>query len=137
MTYIPDDNTSSILLKKDIFSVSKSEIKEKNWQTALQINGLRTSQILHPEISEKNWINLVQYSFISKIMNPTTSYLVVENEAQKAMLKKKQEQVLSGNTSLDLGEDVLRMSEPNVIPFILLFGLLLWLRAQRKRKLIS
>ena len=43
-------------------------------------------------ISEKNWINLVQYSFISKIMNPTTSYLVVENEAQKAMLKKKQEQ---------------------------------------------
>ena len=70
-------------------------------------------------------------------MEPLTIALRFNN-SQKAMLnKKKQEQVVSGNTSLDLGEDVLRMSEPNVIPFILLFGLLLWLRAQRKRKLIS
>ena len=69
-------------------------------------------------------------------MEPLTIALRFNN-SQKAMLKKKQEQVLSGNTSLDLGEDVQRMSEPNVIPFILLFGLLLRLRAQRKRKLIS
>jgi hypothetical protein len=68
-------------------------------------------------------------------MTPVTSYLVVENEAQKAILKKKQEQVLSGNKSLDLGEDAQRMSEPNMIIVFVLFGLTLLYIERRKRKL--
>ena len=44
-------------------------------------------------------------------MTPATSFLVVENDAQKAMLQKKQAQTLSGNSALDLGEDAQRMSE--------------------------
>jgi hypothetical protein len=67
-------------------------------------------------------------------MTPVTSYLVVENEAQKAILKKKQEQVLSSNKSLDLGEDTQRMSEPSFILLILLLGLVLWYRQKRQRK---
>lgn len=67
-------------------------------------------------------------------MTPVTSYLVVENEAQKAMLKKKQEQALSGNKSLDLGEDTQRMSEPSLILLIILLGLALWYREKSKRK---
>ncbi|MEP6362759.1 MAG: hypothetical protein ABJ287_10250, partial [Balneola sp.] len=59
------------------------------------------------------------------------SYLVVENEAQKEMLKKKQEQVLSGNKSLDLGEDTQRMSEPSMILLVILLGLILWFREKR------
>jgi hypothetical protein len=132
VAYLPNNNEPSIILKKDIFEVSESDIKEKNWQSALTMQGQWTSQILHPEISDKEWLNLVKYSFISKVMTPVTSYLVVENEAQKAMLKKKQEQVLSGNKALDLGEDTQRMSEPSLILLTILLGLIIWFRKKRK-----
>jgi hypothetical protein len=134
IAYLPNNNEPSIILKKDVFEVSDREIKEKNWQSALSMQGQWTSQILHPETSDKEWLNLVKYSFVSKVMTPVTSYLVVENEAQKAMLKKKQEQVLSGNKSLDLGEDTQRMSEPSLILLTILLGLILWLREKRKRQ---
>ena len=137
VAYLPNNNEPSIILKKDIFEVSKSQIIEKNWQSALAMQGQWTSQILHPETSDKEWLNMVKYSFISKVMSPVTSYLVVENEAQKAMLKKKQEQALSGNKSLDLGEDTQRMSEPSLILLTILFGLAIWYREKRKRQLIK
>ena len=134
IAYLPNNNEPSIILKRDIFEVSESEIKEKNWQSALTMQGQWTSQILHPENSDKEWLNMVKYSFISKVMTPVTSYLVVENEAQKAMLKKKQEQALSGNKSLDLGEDTQRMSEPSLILLTILLGLAIWYREKRKRQ---
>lgn len=132
--FLPNNNEPSIILKKDIIELTETEIKEKNWQSALTMQGQWTSQILHPETSDKEWLNLVKYSFVSKVMTPVTSYLVVENEAQKAMLKKKQKQVLSGNKSLDLGEDTQRMSEPSLILLTILLGLILWLRKKRKRQ---
>src|SRR5690554_2663162 len=128
VAYLANNNQPSIILRKDIFEISETEIKEKNWQSALTMQGQWTSQILHPEISNKEWLNMVKYSFISKVMTPVTSYLVVENEAQKAMLKKKQEQVLSGNKSLDPGEDTQRMSEPSLWILVLLFALVIWYR---------
>lgn len=134
IAYLPNNNEPSLILKKDIFEVSELEIKEKNWKSALTMQGQWTSQILHPEISDKEWLNMVKYSFISKVMTPVTSYLVVENEAQKAMLKKKQEQALSGNKSLDLGEDTQRMSEPSLILLTILLGLAIWYREKRKRQ---
>jgi len=125
--YLPNNNQPSIILKNDIFEVAEQNIKEKNWQSALTMQGKWNSQILHPETSDKEWLNLVKYSFLSKVMTPVTSYLVVENEAQKAILKKKQEEVLSSNKSLDLGEDTQRMSEPSFVVLTILLGLVLWL----------
>jgi hypothetical protein len=131
--YLPDNNKPSIILKNDIFKTKIAEIKEKNWQSALTMQAHWNSQILHPETSDKEWLNLIKYSFTSKVMTPVTSYLVVENEAQKAILKKKQEQVLSGNKSLDLSEDIQRMSEPELILLTILFGLVLWFIKKRKQ----
>jgi hypothetical protein len=135
VAYLPNNNEPNIILKKDFFDVNEDEVKEKDWQSALVLQAHWRSQNLHPERSGKEWLNLVKYSFISKIMTPVTSYLVVENEAQKAMLKKKQEQVLSGNKSLDLGEDTQRMSEPSLVLLTILLGLILWFREKRKRQL--
>ena len=133
--YLPNNNQPSIILKNDIFKVTEQNIKEKNWQSALTMQGKWNSQILHPETSDKEWLNLVKYSFLTKVMTPVTSYLVVENEAQKAMLKKKQEQVLSSNKSFDLGEDTQRMSEPGIILLTILLLLLLWYKQKRQQKL--
>ena len=68
-------------------------------------------------------------------MTPVTSYLVVENEAQKAILTKKQQQVLSSNKSLDLGEDTLQMSEPNLLIVTILLCAIVWFKEKRKRKI--
>lgn len=132
--FLPNNNQASIILKNDIFDVTNKNIKEKNWQTALTMQGKWNSQILHPETSDEEWLSLVKLSFLSKVMTPVTSYLVVENEAQKAILKKKQEQVLSSNKSLDLGEDTQRMSEPSFIILAVLLGLALWYIQKRQRK---
>jgi hypothetical protein len=132
--YLPNNNEPSIVLTNDIFKVNQQEIKENYWQSALIMQAKWRSQVLHPETSDKEWLNLVKYSFVSKIMTPVTSYLVVENQAQKAILKKKQEQVLSSNKSLDLDENTQRMSEPNLWLLTILFGLALLYKQIRKRQ---
>ena len=133
VSYLPDNNKPTILLRSDIFETSENEIKDKNWESALIMQAKWTSQILHPETSDKEWLRLVKYSFMSKVMTPVTSYLVVENEAQKAALLKKQKQVLSSNKSLDLGEDTQRMSEPGLVLMAILFGFALWIKEKRKK----
>lgn len=126
--YLANNKEASIILKEDIFNFSNISITKKNWSTALSLQGKWISQVFHPETSNSDWINLVRASFSSKIMTPVTSYLVVENESQKAMLKKKQEQVLSSNKSLDLGEDTQRMSEPNLIILTILLLIFLGIK---------
>ncbi|WP_299679530.1 MSEP-CTERM sorting domain-containing protein [uncultured Dokdonia sp.] len=135
--YLRNDSLPSIVLKEHLFTIPVATIKEKNWASALTLQASWKSQILHPEIADKEWLSLVKSSFVSKIMTPVTSYLVVENEAQKAILKKKQQQVLSGKKSLDLGEDTQRMSEPSIYIVAILLGSILWYRKKRKHKLAT
>ncbi len=129
--YLPDNNQPSIVLKNKVLNIGK--VEEKSWLSALMMQAQWQTHIVAPETSEKGWVNLVKNSFTSKIMMPTTSYLVVENEAQKAILAKKQRQALSGNKSLDLGEEEERMSEPSVIVVAVLAVFILW-RWERRKK---
>jgi hypothetical protein len=131
--YVPDDNKPSIILKSDKLESNVKEMKENNWNSALTMQAMWTSQVLHPETTDTEWLNLVKHSFVSKVMSPVTSFLVVENEAQKAILKKKQKQVLASNKSLDLGEDTRRMSEPSWYILMLLLGSVLYFRNKRRK----
>lgn len=133
IAYLPDNREASIVLKTDLFDLEE-DIREKDWQTALSLQGKWMSQLLHPETVDKEWLNLVKYSFISRIMTPVTSYLVVENEAQKAILQRKQEQVLAGNKHYDLGDETQRMSEPGLLMLVGLLGLVLAYREYRDRQ---
>ena len=130
--YLPDNDEPSVFLKKKMLSVNETAIQAKNWSSALLMQGQWMAQVLHPESSQEAWLNLVKNSFLSKIMTPVTSYLVVENEAQKAVLKKKQEQVLANNKSLDLGEEQ-RMSEPGLWVLAALLGVLWWVGGRNRR----
>jgi hypothetical protein len=131
--YLPKDSIASVVLKKNMMTVSNIDIKQRNWTSALAMQSMWLNQVFYPKTSNEKWLSLVKYSFISKVMTPVTSYLVVENEAQKAILKRKQEQVLSSNKSLDLGDDSERMSEPSFVLMAILLGAALWYKEKRRR----
>lgn len=118
--YLPITNNPSLLLKNTLFNVDDSTIKTNHWTSGLELQSKWISSKLNPKVSEKDWNTSVKHSFQSKIMTPLTSYIVVENEAQKAILKKKQKQVLAGKNALDLSEDAQRMSEPQLLLLLLL-----------------
>jgi hypothetical protein len=132
--YLPDDSLSSIVLKTDHVSLEESTIKEKDWESALQMEGNWISQNLDPSHGGDEWLRLVESSFVSGVMTPVTSYIVVENDAQKEMLKRKQKQVMSGNKSLDARENVQQMSEPGFVMLLVLLTLFLGFRWKKKRR---
>jgi hypothetical protein len=66
-------------------------------------------------------------------LTPYTSYLVVENQAQKNSLLRKQKQVLNGKQSYDLEDESAEMSEPSWILAILLMGIFVFLKSKRKK----
>ncbi|MGB0523971.1 MAG: MSEP-CTERM sorting domain-containing protein [Flammeovirgaceae bacterium] len=113
IAYLADSNEPALILKQHDFAFNEQLLQAKSWESALYLQGLWQSQQLHPEQGTARWREQVKGSFMAQIMTPVTSYIALENDAQKAMLKKKQEQALSGKKSLDLDtEDVNQMSEP-------------------------
>lgn len=131
IAYLPNDNLSSIVLKNTAYNLNKNDIETSNWNTGLQLQGKWLSDIFYPKKAEEDWNISVKMSFKSKIMTPLTSYIVVENEAQKAVLLRKQKQVLAGKKSLDLNERTQRMSEPELILLLVLFGGFIFMKRKR------
>ncbi|GAB6124162.1 MSEP-CTERM sorting domain-containing protein [Dysgonomonas termitidis] len=137
LVYLPNDDKASVILntKDKTLAVNQDAINKKSWETGLLMQAQWMLQTLHPETAEKEWLSLLQNSFESGIMSPPTSYIVVENDAQKAILKKKQEEVMSGHRALDLNDETQPMSEPDLFILMVLSGLFyLWYR-RRKAKI--
>lgn len=133
VAYLADNGKADIVLREPVFDV-QADNSIKQWNTGLELQGQSLSQLLYPDKAGANWVSAVRQSFRSKIMTPQTAYIVVENEAQKAMLLKKQQQVLSGNKSLELDEDgAERMSEPNLLLLLALLGASLLFKKHRSR----
>ncbi len=136
--YLPDDDKPSVILntRNKTSDITQTDIKKKDWESGLQMQAQWMLQVLYPDTADQEWLTLIQNSFKSGIMTPLTAYIVVENEAQKAILKKKQEEALSGNRSLDLSDDTQRMSEPDLFIIALLFGLFIFYYKRKKKRSI-
>lgn len=134
--YLPNDGKASILLttKDKTLNVTTDDIEKKSWTSGLQMQAQWMLQTLYPQTADKEWLPLVQNSFKSGIMSPHTSYIVVENEAQKAILMKKQEETLNGHRALDLDDNTQPMSEPDMLIIIVLFAVFYLLYKRRKKK---
>lgn len=134
--YLPDDGKASIILNTKAKTIDiSSKITEKQWDSALLMQGQWMLQTLYPETSNDEWLNLVKNSFKSQIMTPVTSFIVVENEAQKAVLAQKQKQALGGNKNLDLEDpDTVAMSEPDMFIIIALFLIIVFIYKWKKSK---
>jgi len=134
IAYLPDNADGNIVLlnKKQTFNFDKN-VKEKQWNNALHLQGQWQYHNLYPQNVNREWVQLVRNSFVHHVLTPVTSFMVVENAAQEAMLKKKQEQLLNSDKSMDAGEEeVRRMSEPNL--WICLLILLLFRLFVRRKK---
>lgn len=75
------------------------------WLAGLLLRGYDQWQAFHPEITDRERVPFIQASFRAGILTSFTSFLALENEAQKAALQRKQEQTLAANASLDTVEN--------------------------------
>ncbi len=132
LAYLPNNEEGAIILKSTDLQLDSDQLKEKNWNSALAMRGQFLAQTFQPQRSDQSWVDQVRASFKTRVMHPTTSYIVVENEAQKAMIQKKQKQALAGNKSLDMGDDPQRMSEPGLWLLVVLSGLYLFSRRRKE-----
>lgn len=124
IVYLADNEKPSLVLKKEHVTLFDSDIDKKNGLTALDLQAHYWAQVLHPESADNQWHARIKYSFKSKILTPETAYIVVENDAQKALLLKKQQEALAGKRALDLSDDTRSMSEPNLFLLTFLFILI-------------
>jgi len=140
IAYLPNNDEDSIVLKNSNFDIdtvywidnfNRTYTPREQNETALMLQAKHMSGVLHPHAARKDYFNLVKLSFLSKIMTPLTSYIVLENEAQKKVLLKKQEQVLAGEKMLDIDNSAQRMSEPSFWIFLTLICLFLGYRKYR------
>ena len=115
-------------------SLATTSSKNKQWNDGLHQQASWYAQKRFPHTTNTQWLPLLKQSFMSKIMNPVSSYIVVENEAQKAVLKRKQDQVINGHPMLDLNEDANRMSEPTFIIVATIISFLIYYFERKKRK---
>ncbi|WP_167856813.1 MSEP-CTERM sorting domain-containing protein [Hymenobacter aquaticus] len=101
--YLPDNATADIVLNQPTVGVPQPRGASR-WQTGLLLHGYQQWQQFHPEATEAERVPFVQASFRAGIMTRFTSYLALENEAQKAALSRKQQEVLQATATLDVDE---------------------------------
>lgn len=118
--YLADNGEPSIIIDGTAKINESYTTDKRNWLGGLNLQGMWLRYQFNGKQSNSAHLDLIKQSMISGILSPNTSYLVVENEAQKSALKKKQDQILSGNKNLDPDEETQRMDEPNLYILILL-----------------
>lgn len=124
--YLPDDGQASLVLPYPDRPVTlpATPLTRRTWASGLLLAAhYRSTQLLHPQLTDTERPTGVRASFQAGILTPLTSLLALENETQKIALQRKQDQVLSGNVNLEAGEDDLT-DTPTGVP---IDGGTLWL----------
>ncbi|RZJ79505.1 MAG: MSEP-CTERM sorting domain-containing protein [Flavobacterium sp.] len=121
IAYLANNNLPSIVMNKKLV---KFENREKNnWEAGLQMQVLWRESLINPDRGKDQHLEMIKFSMINQILSPVTSFIVVENVAQKKALKRKQDQILNGNKNLDTDEDTQSMSEPSLVLLLILVAL--------------
>ncbi|MFY7828384.1 MAG: MSEP-CTERM sorting domain-containing protein [Flectobacillus sp.] len=109
--FLQNDFNASLIFKTNLLQ-EPLQFKKENWQSGIWLLGQQQQLLLHPELKEQFWRNFLKNSFESNILTEMNTFIALENEAQKAVLKRKQHEVMNANTNLDISQDMNRMSEP-------------------------
>ncbi|GAA4381686.1 hypothetical protein GCM10023186_21350 [Hymenobacter koreensis] len=135
IAFLPDDEQPNVVLAKSAVTLPATINAQQSWQTGLLLQGYWQQQTMYPAAAQATRIPAIQTSFRSGIMTPLTAYLSLENDAQKAALRRKQKEVLDADAALDAGET----SAPTTVPIdggatlLLAAGGLLGLQRLRQR----
>ncbi|MBL0128827.1 MAG: MSEP-CTERM sorting domain-containing protein [Flavobacteriales bacterium] len=103
------------------------------WQDALALEARWRAFQLRGPSGEAGWSTLVRGAFQAQVLTPLTAWMCVENDAQRNVLLKKQEEILNGDPSLDANDqDLTNMSEPGIL--WMLVPVLLWIILGRRTR---
>ena len=103
------DNKPAIVI--DEGGVEEHTISESPWTGALEQYVRYLQNRREGRTTTSDWLTEVRGSFRTGVLMPTTAFLVLENAAQEEALRRKQAQIMSADSRLDL-EEVTEMSEP-------------------------
>jgi hypothetical protein len=139
--YLRDTDEAALVLPHPADPLAVPGGASTRWLTGLLLHGFEQWQSLHPEAAEQGHVPFIQASFRASILTPLTAYLALENDAQKAALQRKQEEVLAANLNLDAQETEPPhpASDATAVPLnggqwlLLLLGLALGVRQLRQR----
>lgn len=131
--FLLDNDMGSIIIHNDVIESPMMAETTKDWKAGLYMKGIYLSHLVRPNHTNKEWADLVKLSFQSHLMNPTSAFIALENEAQKKALLAKQKEVLKGNKILTPGEETESMSEPSFWIMLLLLGGLLYFHKRRNK----
>jgi len=102
--YLPDTDEAAVVPGPRPVVPATPDEPARRWATGLLLRGYGQWQSFHPETTDRERVPFIQASFRAGILTPFTSYLALENDAQKAALRRKQAQTLAANASLDAME---------------------------------
>jgi hypothetical protein len=132
--YIENSTKPSLVLKNYKVDLESNEIKYKDWRSGVFLKANWIGQNFNPYLTKLGYNNLLKYSFKTSLLTPVSSFIALENEAQKEVLKRKQKNIINGNHTLDLTE-VDEMTEPSM--YVLIFMLVGILFVVRKRSFFN
>jgi len=91
-----------------------TDLAPNDWSSAVALRWQYLANQQSGRTGYRPWLAEVRGSFQTHVLMPTTAYMVVENEAQKEALRRKQAETLDADPALDVEETdpVRRMSEP-------------------------
>ena len=122
----------SLVTGRDSLDLNAHRRVPGTWRRALELRGRYAANRQTGRTGASCWLEEVRGSFGSGVLMPTTAFIVVENDAQRKALERRQDEVLGANPHFDLDE-TLRMSEPADWWYLLLLPLVLYLLPARRR----
>jgi len=120
IAYLTTDEEPAIVIGDQ--QSKKTALKQKSWTAGLVQQSDWLTYNLQAAPNNLKYSDLVKQSMQNQLLSPVTSFIVVENDAQKKALLKKQRQILSGNKNLDPDEDTQSMAEPNLLILLALIA---------------
>lgn len=113
--WLPVNDEPAVLLQPAAEPLDVNSLPAKTWASGLALRGQYLRHQRTGQTGYRPWLAEVRGSFRAALLMPTTAFLVVENEAQKEALRRKQAEALDADPALDLEEEEIRsMSEPGL-----------------------